>query len=82
MTSRIVTPHSDLAQSAYEFATINGKQNFDAITATLAKLNIKIPSDIEDAIVAACCDIEQGAFLSGFTMCDALRSVPMLAGGD
>lgn len=81
MAGPIVTPTnhvSNIAQEAYELVTLNSRQNFDAINAILEKLNI----EMDDDLLSVLCDLEQTAFLSGFAMCEGLRNVPLLAGGD
>ncbi len=82
MACRIITPTSALAQSAYEFATMNSRQTFAAVTDLLKQLNITLPHGFDDALTSALVDVEEVAFYSGFAMCDALRNVPMIAGGD
>ena len=77
MASPIVTPTNELAQAAFEFATMNARKDaFAAITAIFDQLNIKL----EDSILNALCDIEKKSFMNGYTMCDALRNVPAFGG--
>lgn len=77
MASPIVTPTNELAQAAFEFATMNARKDaFAAISAIFEQLNIKL----EDSILNALCDIEKKSFMNGYAMCDALRNVPAFGG--
>lgn len=71
---------SIVAQAAFEFVTLNGKDNYVAIIELLKQSGIT--GSAHDSIIGACCDLEQAAFHTGFVMAECVQRMPLMVGGE